>query len=48
MMWWFLILACGIAAIAWAGVSLYLRVRQHMKAPKGTLQTASGKIEHED
>ena len=50
MMWWFLILGCGIAAIAWAGVSLYLRVRRHMKGPKGTLQTASGEIEieHED
>jgi len=48
MMWWFLILACGIAAIAWAGVSLYFRVRRHMKAPKGTLQIPPGGTEHED
>ncbi len=47
MMWWFLILAFGIAAITWAGVSLYFRVRRHMRDPKRTLQTASGEVEIE-
>ncbi len=35
MMWWFFILACGIVAIAWAGMSFYLRVSRHMKTPDG-------------
>jgi hypothetical protein len=32
MLWWFLILACSGGAVLWAGISIYLRVRRHMKA----------------
>jgi hypothetical protein len=32
MIWWFLILACGAGAALWAGISVFLRVRSHMKA----------------
>jgi hypothetical protein len=35
MIWWFLILALSVGAIAWAGISLYLRVQRHMRAPDG-------------
>jgi hypothetical protein len=45
MMWWFLILGLGVAAIAWAGVSLYVRVHRHMKAPEGASKTSPGEIE---
>jgi hypothetical protein len=31
MMWWFLIFASGAGAVLWAGVSLYIRVRQNFK-----------------
>jgi len=29
MMWWFLIFAFGAGAVLWAGLSLYIRVRQN-------------------
>jgi hypothetical protein len=35
MLWWFLILACGGGAVVWAAISVYLRVRHHMKTPNG-------------
>jgi len=31
MLWWFVILAFTGGALVWAGVSVYLRVRRHMK-----------------
>jgi hypothetical protein len=45
MMWWFLILAFCIAAIIWAGLSLYLRVHRHMKSPEGTAAATTGDVE---
>ncbi len=38
MIWWFLILAGGAGAALWAGLSLYLYVRRHLKhaAPRET------------
>lgn len=33
MMWWLLISAFSLAAVSWAGISIYLRVMRHMKAP---------------
>jgi hypothetical protein len=43
MMWWFLILASGAGAVLWAGLSLCIRVRRHIKqaAEKDTLQGGS-------
>jgi len=35
MIWWFLIFALGAAAVLWASIAAYLRVRRHMKAPAG-------------
>jgi putative exporter of polyketide antibiotics len=30
-MWWFVILVFSTAAVLWAGVAFYLRVRRHVK-----------------
>jgi hypothetical protein len=31
MMWWVVIFASGAGAVLWAGLSLYIRVRRHIK-----------------
>jgi hypothetical protein len=31
MIWWFLILACGVGAVLWAGLAIYIRVRRQWK-----------------
>jgi hypothetical protein len=31
MAWWFLILACSAGAVVWVAVSLFIRVRAHLK-----------------
>jgi hypothetical protein len=44
MIWLFLILALGAGAALWASISVYLRVRRHLKASDGAM---SAEIEHE-
>jgi hypothetical protein len=44
MIWMFLMLALGAGAALWASISVYLRVRSHMKASDGAV---SAEIEHE-
>jgi len=44
MIWLFVMLALGAGAALWAGISVYLRVRRHMKASDGAM---SAEIEHE-
>jgi len=43
MLWWFLILACSVGAVLWAGVAAYLRVRRHMKGAATTKKGAIGR-----
>jgi hypothetical protein len=31
MIWWFLILAVSVGAVAWVGIALYVRIHHHMK-----------------
>jgi hypothetical protein len=45
MMWWFLILGFGIAAIIWASLSLYLRVNRHMHSPEEASAATPGDVE---
>jgi|GEM_PF-7131860 len=44
MLWWFLILAGSFGVVLWAGMAMYLRVRQHMNANLAGHKT---EIEHE-
>ncbi len=46
MMWWFLILAFGAGAALWAGIAMYLRVREHMKA-QAAAKDSSAETNHE-
>ncbi len=46
MIWWFVILAGSSAAVLWAGIAFYLRVRRHMKADAASKDTP-GEVEHE-
>jgi hypothetical protein len=43
MLWLFLILACSAAAVLWAGVAVYLRVRRHMKGGTAAKKSAIGR-----
>jgi hypothetical protein len=43
MIWWFLILALGAGAALWAGISVFLRVRGHMKASDVAMSDAESK-----
>jgi hypothetical protein len=42
MIWWFLILACGVGAVLWAGLAIYIRVRRQWK------ETSSKEPPHPD
>jgi putative exporter of polyketide antibiotics len=41
MLWWFAILFFSTAAVLWAGIAFYLRVRRHIK--ESTSPQATGK-----
>jgi len=42
MIWWFLILAFSSAAVLWAGIAAYLRVRRHLK--NSAVSKSSGQV----
>jgi hypothetical protein len=41
MIWWFFILAFSVAAVIWAGISVYMRVQRHMQVPEGASPSAA-------
>jgi len=41
MLWWFLILFFSTAAVLWAGIAFYVRVRRHWK--EASSQETAGK-----
>ena len=47
MLWWFLILAAGAAAILWASIAIYLQVRRHLKASHEESKGRLDKVELE-
>lgn len=47
MLWWFLILAAGAAAILWASIAIYLQVRRHLKASQEESKASLDKVELE-
>jgi hypothetical protein len=46
MIWWFLALALGAGAALWASLSVYIRVRSHMKA-SDVAMAAESEHDHE-
>ncbi|HEX4423754.1 MAG TPA: hypothetical protein VH079_00030 [Terriglobales bacterium] len=43
MIWWFLALALGAGAALWASISVFIRVRSHMKASDGAMSDTDPK-----
>ncbi|HVM92120.1 MAG TPA: hypothetical protein VMT67_04870 [Terriglobales bacterium] len=51
MLWWFLILGVGLALVVWVAVSLFVRVRQQLKATaasKPESNGVAGALEHDE